>query len=262
MSKKSASEAVSRHRLFGSSPVLEGEDAAAYDELFGRICAAVKPADVIEEILIADVAALEWEVLRWHRLKTILIRECGRRALRGFLSNRLDYHLYQKHFVDDLTRILQDNSAEDQPEDVAQTLARDCARNEPEAVDKVNAFLSDIGQHMDNILDGARDQKAEELVQDYAQGQPRAVKLINKLLAEVGTSIDDLMVGKLRDDLDLVERIDRLATVAESRRNASLREIDRRRVVLGEAVRRSVQEIEEGEFKVIETKPTEGEDAA
>ena len=28
--------------------LLEGEDATAYDELLGRICAAVKPVDVIE----------------------------------------------------------------------------------------------------------------------------------------------------------------------------------------------------------------------
>ena len=37
-----------------------------------------------------------------------------------------------------------------------------------------------------------------------------------------------------------------------------LREIYRRRAVLGETLRRSVQEIEDGEFKVIETTPTKG----
>ena len=47
----------------------------------------------------------------------------------------------------------------------------------------------------------------------------------------------------------------RLATIAESRRNASLHEIERRRAVLGETLRRSVQEIEDGEFEVIETTP-------
>jgi hypothetical protein len=47
-----------------------------------------------------------------------------------------------------------------------------------------------------------------------------------------------------------------------SRRNASLREIDRRRAVLGQTLRRSVQEIENGEFKVIDTTPAKGKDAA
>ena len=70
MGKNLTSKAVSRHSLFGPPPILEGEeDAAAYDELVGLVCAAVKPADVIDEMFMADVVALEWEVLRWRRLK-------------------------------------------------------------------------------------------------------------------------------------------------------------------------------------------------
>jgi hypothetical protein len=65
------------------------------------------------------------------------------------------------------------------------------------------------------------------------------------------------MVWRLSSSLDETERLDRLITVAEARRNASLREIDRRRAVLGEALRRNVQEVEEGEFEVIETTPAE-----
>jgi hypothetical protein len=81
MSKTSISKAVDRHRLFGAPPILEGEDAAAYDELFGRMCSAIKPVDVIDEMYMADVVALEWEILRWRRLKFNLIRKRGLRAL-------------------------------------------------------------------------------------------------------------------------------------------------------------------------------------
>jgi hypothetical protein len=49
-------------------PILGGEEAA-YDELIGRVYAAVKPVDVIDEMLIADLVASEWEFLRWSRLK-------------------------------------------------------------------------------------------------------------------------------------------------------------------------------------------------
>ena len=66
---QSTSKAVTRRSLFGPPPILEGEDAAAYDELFGRVCAAVKPVDVIDEMFMADVVASEWEFLRWRRLK-------------------------------------------------------------------------------------------------------------------------------------------------------------------------------------------------
>jgi hypothetical protein len=37
--------------LFGPPPLLEGEDAAAYDQLLARICAAAKPVDIIDEIM-------------------------------------------------------------------------------------------------------------------------------------------------------------------------------------------------------------------
>ena len=66
----------------------------------------------------------------------------------------------------------------------------------------------------------------------------------------------------LAQRLDNIERIDRLISIAESRRNTSLREIDRRRAVLGETLRRTVKEVEEVEFQVIETTPTKGKTAA
>jgi len=61
---------VQRLALFGPPILLEGEDAAAYDQLFARICSAVKAVDIIEEIFVADLMSLEWEVLRWRRLKS------------------------------------------------------------------------------------------------------------------------------------------------------------------------------------------------
>ena len=70
------------------------------------------------------------------------------------------------------------------------------------------------------------------------------------------------MADALAEKLVDIERIDRLTTIAESRRNASLHEIERRRAVLGETLRRSVQEIEGAEFKVIETAPAQGKSAA
>ena len=51
----SVTERVQRLALFGPPPVIEGEDAAAYEQLLARICAAVKPVDIIEQIFIADV---------------------------------------------------------------------------------------------------------------------------------------------------------------------------------------------------------------
>ena len=176
------------------------------------------------------------------------------------MREHLNYDQYRKFFEEDLTGILQEN-LKDQTEDVARTLAHECARNEPDAVDKVNQILTGIHHHMDYILNFARARKAEELTQEYARRKPGAIKLIHKLLALAGSSIDALMVKALAEELDNIERIDRLTTIAETRRNAMLREIDRRHVVLGQVLRRQVEEVE-GEFEVIEKTPAEAKSAA
>jgi hypothetical protein len=115
---------------------------------------------------------------------------------------------------------------------------------------------------LDDILDRARDRKVEELVQAYARREPDAVTLIDEVLADRDVSLDTLVADAVAKQLDDIERIDRLTTIAESRRNASLREIDRRRAVLGQTLRRSVQEVEDAEFKVIETTQTKEKSAA
>jgi hypothetical protein len=208
------------------------------------------------------VVSLEWEVLRWRRLKSSLMRTRGLEALEQFLKIHLDYYdHYQRHFEQDLAEILQDNLAEGQTEVDAQALAHKCARDEPDADDKVNQILAGINLDMGEILGLARARKAEELAQDYLQRKPGAIKLIDTLLASARSSIDALMVQALPVELDKIERIDRLITVAETRRNAMLRQIDRRRVALSDALRRQVQEVE-GEFEVVEKTPAETKSAA
>jgi hypothetical protein len=61
MKKKTTSRSVNSNVLFGPPPILAGEEETAYDELIGRIYAAIKPVDVIDEMLIADAVASEWE---------------------------------------------------------------------------------------------------------------------------------------------------------------------------------------------------------
>jgi hypothetical protein len=80
-SKSVASALPPRWALFGQPQSLAGEDAAAYDQLLARICAVVKPIDIIDEMFIADVVSLEWEVLRWRRLKSSLPQARGLKAL-------------------------------------------------------------------------------------------------------------------------------------------------------------------------------------
>jgi hypothetical protein len=247
--------------LFGSPQLLlPSEDAAAFDQLLGRFCAAIKPVDIIDEMLIDDVVSLEWDVLRWRRLKSSLMRTLELKGLEQFLRDHLDYDQYWKFFEEDLTEILQDN-LKDQSDDDAQTLAHKCAQNDLDADDKVNEILAAIDLDIDAVVKIAKARKAETLARDYVRRKPGAIKLINELLARASLSIDALMVRSLPEQLDNIERIDRLITIVETRRNAMLREIDRRRAALSEALRRQVQEVE-AEFEVIEKTPAEAKSAA
>jgi hypothetical protein len=263
MSKKSESKTevaavpgeVQRLAVFGPPLLLEGEDAAAYEQLLARFCAAVKPVDVIDEMLTADIVALEWEVLRWRRLKRNLMQEVALKALERFLIDRLEsnYALHEEHFQSYLTEILKNNLPPEQA-DSAEMLAAECTPNTDEANDKLGKVLSSIGLG-NNVLDDARADKAKELAQEYARGERDAVTLVNELLTDAGVSMDTFMTKALRKRIDEIERIDRLTTIAETRRNAALREMDRRRAVLGEMLRRRVQEIEDVEFADGESVP-------
>jgi hypothetical protein len=275
MSRKSESKTeiaavpgqVQRLAVFGPPLLLEGEDAAAYDELLGRICAAVKPVDIIDEMFIADIAALEWEVLRWRRLKRTLMQEAGLEALKFFLIHQLEsnYALHEEHFKSYLTEVLQSNLPREQA-DSAEMLAAECVPPTDEANEKLDEVLGSIGLEINTVLDDARADKAKELVQEYVRGERDAVTLVNELLTDAGMSMDSFMTKALGGGIDKIERIDRLTAVAETRRNAALREIDRRRAVLGETLRRSVHEIEEDDFAdgelVPELPPAEGKSAA
>ena len=96
-SKTKSITSAARLTLFGEPQLLAGEDASAYGQLLARICAAVKPIDIIDEMFIADVVSLEWEVLRWRRLKTSLIRACELEAVESFLGQELDDDMCSVH---------------------------------------------------------------------------------------------------------------------------------------------------------------------
>jgi hypothetical protein len=265
--KSKSMTSVPRLIVFDRPQLLEGEDRATYDQLVARVCVAVKPTDIIYERYSADVIALEWDVLRLRRVKFRRMRSLGFKALEDFLSGTLEYSLYSEHFADDITEILQDNLPREQEKN-ARTLARACARNEQDAVTKVERVLFGIDmevgltRRMDKILSNARARKAKELVQAYARGESNAINLVGEILQRAGVSMDDLLADVLSQHLDEIERIDGLIASAESRRNAALREIDRRHALLGETLRRSMQEIEEGEFEVIEPASDKGKTAA
>jgi hypothetical protein len=71
---------------FGPAPLVEGENAGAYDELLVRISSAVRPHDIFEEIWVRDIVDLVWEAFRLRRLKACVMTAGARAALAINLS--------------------------------------------------------------------------------------------------------------------------------------------------------------------------------
>jgi hypothetical protein len=75
--------------------------------------------------------------------------------------------------------------------------------------------------------------QADTLAEQWAAQKPDVDEQVNKILATAGLSMDSVLAQTFCIKLNEIERIERLIALAETRRNAALREIERRRHTLG-----------------------------
>ena len=95
---------------------------------------------------------------------------------------------------------------------------------------------------------------ADRLSRKWALGDEEAIAEVERLLGRAGLTIDAVMAQTLAARIDDVERIDRMVTTAEARRDAVLREIRSRRAAFGQALRRAGQAID-AEFEDVAPAP-------
>ena len=60
-------------KCLGPPPLVEGEDADAYQNLLAMVCAERQPVDIIDWIYVRDMVDLQWDALRYRRSKAHLI---------------------------------------------------------------------------------------------------------------------------------------------------------------------------------------------
>ena len=203
------SQAVTRLAIFGSPPLLAGENAAAYDDLLSRVSGNLKPSDILEEIWVREIVDLIWESQRWRRHLASLIKAAVPQAL----------------------------------EQILKPLVQD------EPVSRRGSF-----QERTRAAEEALNAKgtAATLAMQWAARDPVAIQRVDDLLASVGLTMDNVTAQAVARDLDKIERFNRLIANAEWRRNALLREIDRRRAGFAQKVRSEIHKIEDADFKTIE----------
>ena len=79
------------------------------------------------------------------------------------------------------------------------------------------------------------------------------------ILASLGLTLDAVMAQTMAVEIELVEKMDRMIASAEIRRNATLREIERRRSDLAARLREAMRDednVSEAEFQLIDAPPT------
>ena len=92
--------------------------------------------------------------------------------------------------------------------------------------------------------------EADRLADNWARRSSRAIAKVDKVLAAAGLNLDAVMAEALALRLYDIERIERMIASQEARFEAALREIDRHRAVLADALR-GAAEIEEAEFEEV-----------
>ena len=91
--------------------------------------------------------------------------------------------------------------------------------------------------------------EAAELSKQWALRDRRTVKRVDKLIASMGLTMEAVVAQALSIHIDSFERIDRMVTHAEARRNAALRELERHRATLAQALRQASNSVVEAEFE-------------
>jgi hypothetical protein len=94
--------------------------------------------------------------------------------------------------------------------------------------------------------------QAETLAEGWAARKSDVVEAVNKTLTSARLTTDSILAQTFSLIVNDIERIEHMMALAEARRNATLREIDRHRQTLGQKLRRAAQQLEDGQFRVIE----------
>lgn len=175
-----------KDNTFGMPTLLRGEDAKAFHKLSERINKTVKPADALEEMWVADVVHLQWELKRLHECKAQFIR--------------------LKH--------------EEGFREVVITMCGEV-----------------VGQQ------ALTNRKLE--VEGVEEG-------IEQAFEHFGFTSKTVSAQTMVLYLDELERLDRMVSSAEIRRNNAIREVRFHREALARSLRRACEEVEDAEFTEIQ----------
>jgi hypothetical protein len=122
---------------------------------------------------------------------------------------------------------------------------------------KAGLLTSVMSEGMGRILNQLLDwEEAHELSEAWSARDPEAIKSVEELLAARGLTMELAAARGFEARIDTFEQIDRMAMATEARRNSALRELERHRTSLAQALRQASDEVIEAEYQdVKQTQP-------
>jgi hypothetical protein len=120
---------------------------------------------------------------------------------------------------------------------------------------KVGLLRASMGSGIESVMRslGYNPVSAREIAAGWAAGEKSAKNEVARALRKAQLTMEDVMAKTLEGEIDSFERFDRMLASSEARRNNALREIDRHRAALGGAVRQAIDEVQDAEFRDVDT---------
>jgi hypothetical protein len=112
--------------VFGPPALFVGEDRRIFDAIAAQILVAVKRLDFVDNMLAHDVIVMEWEVLRWRRIKAGLISSA--------IAKNLESALHSQNIK------------------ISKGLIDAWIRKDTAAIDKVNQLVNEQGVDLDRAI--------------------------------------------------------------------------------------------------------------
>jgi hypothetical protein len=164
----------------GTTVLIHGEDASAFDAFAARIRAALKPANAIEEIYVDDAIFHAWEVRRWRRAKGGLLLASSPAAMARLLGRVAVKPL-------------------------ATTLADGWANGDPGSIAKVEALMESAGFTYDATMGEAAAVRIDVLAGFDAQAAAvegrftTALKELDRYRAGAAETVRDVVDAEFED---------------------------------------------------------------
>jgi len=163
--------------LLGPVWLLEGEDHQLYEQLLTEIAAAIAPRDIIDWLMVQDIASLTWEIQRSRRHRQSLARRNKQSALETLLISLL---ATEKGYPDVA---------------MASALALSWANGVKASLQKVDALLRKAGMTMADVdsqtlSDYAKDfERIDAQAQRFEERRSKLLRLIERRRAGAAAAI-------------------------------------------------------------------------